>query len=193
MIHHLQLGVWSFLASPAQGLKESTQGGGLNLPRLVDGFVEGSRSLASNVVLAVSTATAKTTDAARKGLINLGLDKLEVTGQLASQEHCAAFLLMLRCGSAIQVFQESASLLEGTQVFWKTSDKNVNSTMSTQQCQLNNVNSTTSTRNVIHSLQTHKHPLAVQHPASEMLTAPTSSHVHRLSLSSSHSCIKLSI
>ena len=111
MIHHLQLGVWSFLASPAQGLKESTQGGGLNLPRLVDGFVEGSRSLASNVVLAVSTATAKTTNAARKGLINLGLDKLEATGQLASQEHCAAFLLMLRCGSAIQVFRESASLL----------------------------------------------------------------------------------
>ncbi|DBA81627.1 TPA: hypothetical protein ACH3X1_007382 [Trebouxia sp. C0004] len=79
VIHHLQLGVWSFLASPAQGLKESTQGGGLNLPRLVDGFVEGSRSLASNVVLAVSTATAKTTNAARKGLINLGLDKLEAT------------------------------------------------------------------------------------------------------------------
>jgi len=111
VIHHLQLGVWSFLASPAQGLKESTQGGGLNLPRLVDGFVEGSRSLASNVVLAVSTATAKTTNAARKGLINLGLDKLEATGQLVTQQHCAPFLLMLRCGSAIQVFQESASLL----------------------------------------------------------------------------------
>ncbi len=103
VIHHLQLGVWSFLASPAQGLKESTQGGGLNLPRLVDGFVEGSRSLASNVVLAVSTATAKTTNAARKGLINLGLDKLEATGQLASQQHCAPFWLMLCSGSAIQI------------------------------------------------------------------------------------------
>jgi hypothetical protein len=117
VIHHLQLGVWSFLASPAQGLKESTQGGGLNLPRLVDGFVEGSRSLASNVVLAFSTATAKTTNAARKGLINLGLDKLEATGQLATQQHCAPFLHMLRCWSAVQVFQESASLLAINNVY----------------------------------------------------------------------------
>lgn len=82
VIHHLQLGVWSFLASPAQGLKEGTRGGRLNLPRLADGFVEGARSLASNVVLAVSSATAKTTSAARKALISLGLDQLEVTGQL---------------------------------------------------------------------------------------------------------------
>ena len=80
VLHHLGLGVWSFLASPAQGLKESTQGGGLNLPRLIDGFVEGSRSLASNVALAVSTATSKTTETARRGLISLGLDKLEATG-----------------------------------------------------------------------------------------------------------------
>lgn len=82
MIHHLGLGVWSFLASPAQGLKESTQGGGLNLPRLLDGFVEGSRSLASNVALAVSTATSKTTETARRGLISLGLglDSLEAPG-----------------------------------------------------------------------------------------------------------------
>lgn len=84
VIHHLQLGVWSFLASPAQGLKEGTRGGRLNLPRLADGFVEGARSLASNVVLAVSSATAKTTSAARKALISLGLDQLEVTGQLQS-------------------------------------------------------------------------------------------------------------
>ena len=81
MIHHLGLGVWSFLASPAQGLKESTQGGGLNLPRLLDGFVEGCSSLASNVALAVSTATSKTTETARRGLISLGLDKLEATGR----------------------------------------------------------------------------------------------------------------
>ena len=81
VIHHLHLGVWSFLASPAQGLKESTRGGHLNLPRLLDGFVEGSRSLASNVALAVSSATAKTTNAARKGLVSLGLDRLEATGQ----------------------------------------------------------------------------------------------------------------
>lgn len=80
MIHHLGLGVWSFLASPAQGLKESTQGGGLNLPRLLDGFVEGCSSLASNVALAISTATSKTTETARRGLISLGLDKLEATG-----------------------------------------------------------------------------------------------------------------
>ena len=84
VIHHLGLGVWSFLASPAQGLKESTQGGGLNLPRLLDGFVEGCSSLASNVALAVSTATSKTTETARRGLISLGLDKLEATGQSTS-------------------------------------------------------------------------------------------------------------
>ena len=80
VIHHLGLGVWSFLASPAQGLKESTQGGGLNLPRLLDGLLEGCSSLASNVALAVSTATSKTTETARRGLISLGLDKLEATG-----------------------------------------------------------------------------------------------------------------
>ncbi len=83
VIHHLGLGIWSFLASPAQGLRESTQGGGLNLPRLINGFAEGSRSLTSNVVLAVSTATSKTTATARRGLISMGLDKLEATGQSA--------------------------------------------------------------------------------------------------------------
>lgn len=87
MIHHLGLGVWSFLASPAQGLKESTQGGGLNLPRLLDGFVEGSRSLASNVALAASTATSKTTETARRGLVSLGLglDNLEAPGHKTGQ------------------------------------------------------------------------------------------------------------
>lgn len=88
VVHHLGLGIWSFLASPAQGLKESTQGGGLNLPRLIDGFVEGWRGLASNVVLAGSTATAKTTSAARKGLISLGFHKLEATGLCAPQLLC---------------------------------------------------------------------------------------------------------
>ena len=88
MIHHLGLGVWSFLASPAQGLKESTQGGGLNLPRLLDGFVEGCSSLASNVALAVSTATSKTTETARRGLISLGLgqDSLEAPGHKTGQD-----------------------------------------------------------------------------------------------------------
>ena len=85
MIQHLQLGVWSFLASPAQGLRESTQHGGLNLPRLIKGFSEGSRSLASNLVLAVSTATAKTTATARRGLASLGMDKLEATGWPAAR------------------------------------------------------------------------------------------------------------
>ena len=94
MIHHLGLGVWSFLASPAQGLKESTQGGGLNLPRLLDGFVEGCSSLASNVALAVSTATSKTTETARRGLISLGLDKLEATGRYPVL-HCTLSLFNL--------------------------------------------------------------------------------------------------
>ena len=80
VLHHLGLGVWSFLASPAQGIMESTQGGGLNLPRLLGGFVQGCHSLTNSVILAFTTSTAKIASAVRRGLTSLGLEKLEPTG-----------------------------------------------------------------------------------------------------------------
>lgn len=80
VLHHLGLGVWSFLASPAQGIIESTQGGGVNLPRLLSGFVQGCHSLTNNVVLAFTTSTVKIASAVRRGLASLGLDNMQATG-----------------------------------------------------------------------------------------------------------------
>lgn len=80
VLHHLGLGVWSFLASPAQGIIESTQGGGFNLPRLLSGFVQGCHSLTNNVVLAFTTSTVKIASAVRRGLASLGLDNMQATG-----------------------------------------------------------------------------------------------------------------
>lgn len=98
VLHHLGLGVWSFLASPAQGIMESTQGGGLNLPRLLGGFVQGCHSLTNNVLLAFTTSTAKTASAVRRGLVSLGLDRQEATSkpvallQLLNFSHCQHLL-----------------------------------------------------------------------------------------------------
>lgn len=84
VLHHLGLGVWSFLASPALGIVESTQGGGLNLPRLLGGFVQGCHSLTNSILLAITTSTAKAASATRRALASLGLDRLEATGILGS-------------------------------------------------------------------------------------------------------------
>ena len=64
MIHHLGLGVWAFLASPAAGLVASARGRGPL--RLAMGLVDGFRGLLAHVVFAISNAAAKWSGAARK-------------------------------------------------------------------------------------------------------------------------------
>jgi hypothetical protein len=64
LVHHLGLGVWSFLASPAAGLVQSARGRG---PRhLFAGVWSGTAALLRNVIFALSNATAKASGAARK-------------------------------------------------------------------------------------------------------------------------------
>ena len=64
MIHHLGLGVWAFLASPAAGLVASARGRGPL--RFAMGLVDGFRGLLAHVVFAISNAAAKWSGAARK-------------------------------------------------------------------------------------------------------------------------------
>ena len=64
LIHHLGLGVWSFLASPASGLVEGARRGAPE--RIAAGVVDGTRSLVTNTVYAFSNATAKMSGTARK-------------------------------------------------------------------------------------------------------------------------------
>ena len=64
LIHHLGLGVWSFLASPASGLVEGARRGAPE--RIAAGVVDGTRSLITNTVYAFSNATAKMSGTARK-------------------------------------------------------------------------------------------------------------------------------
>ncbi len=64
MIHHLGLGVWAFLASPAAGLVASARGRGPL--RFATGLVDGVRGLLAHVVFAVSNASAKWSGAMRK-------------------------------------------------------------------------------------------------------------------------------
>jgi len=64
LIHHLGLGVWSFLASPASGLVEGARRGAPE--RIAAGMLEGTRGLLTNTVYAFSNATAKISGTARK-------------------------------------------------------------------------------------------------------------------------------
>ena len=90
VLHHLGLGVWSFLASPAQGIIDSTQGGTFNLARLLGGFLEGCHNLTSSIILAFTDSTVKTAGAVRRGFASLGLDMQEATGGLASHHQASA-------------------------------------------------------------------------------------------------------
>jgi hypothetical protein len=60
----LGLGVWSFLAGPAAGLRDSARGRAPQ--RLAAGIALGLRGLVSNIVYGFSNATAKMSGAARK-------------------------------------------------------------------------------------------------------------------------------
>lgn len=64
LFHHLGLGVWSFLASPAAGLMDTARGRAPQ--RLAAGVALGLRGLVSNTVYGFSNATAKMSGAARK-------------------------------------------------------------------------------------------------------------------------------
>ncbi len=64
LIHHLGLGVWSFLASPASGLVEGARRGAPE--RIAAGMLDGTRSLITNTIYAFSNATAKMSSTARK-------------------------------------------------------------------------------------------------------------------------------
>ena len=64
LIHHLGLGVWSFLASPASGLVEGARRGAPE--RIAAGMLDGTRGLITNTVYAFSNATAKMSGTARK-------------------------------------------------------------------------------------------------------------------------------
>lgn len=90
VLHHLGLGVWSFLASPAQGIIDSTQGGTFNVARLLGGFVEGCHNLTSSIILAFTTSTVKTASAMRRGFASLGLDMQDATGGLTSRHQASA-------------------------------------------------------------------------------------------------------
>jgi hypothetical protein len=64
LVHHLGLGFWSILASPAAGFVDSARGHGPL--RFAEGVIQGFRGLFSNSIYAVSNATAKMSGAARK-------------------------------------------------------------------------------------------------------------------------------
>lgn len=64
LIHHLGLGVWAFLASPASGLVEGARRGAPE--RIAAGMLAGTRGLIANTVYAFSNATAKMSGTARK-------------------------------------------------------------------------------------------------------------------------------
>ena len=64
LFHHLGLGVWAFLASPAAGLMQGARGRGPQ--HLAAGFAAGLRGLLGNTVFGLSNATAKMSGAARK-------------------------------------------------------------------------------------------------------------------------------
>lgn len=90
LIHHLGLGVWSFLASPAAGLVESARSRG---PQpFAAGVVSGTQSLLSNLVFAFSNATAKMSGAARKGLLVLGVNRMDPSGTFSFTKDCLKFL-----------------------------------------------------------------------------------------------------
>ena len=62
LVHHLGLGVWALLASPAAGLVQSARGQGPG--RAAAGLALGLRSAAANTIFAVANAAAKMSGAA---------------------------------------------------------------------------------------------------------------------------------
>jgi Vacuolar-sorting-associated 13 protein C-terminal len=84
LLHHLGLGFWSFLADPAAGLVQSARGGGL--AQFTAGLSSGTRALLSNIVFAFSNATAKMSGAIRKGLLVMGLEHPQRSGELLIKE-----------------------------------------------------------------------------------------------------------
>lgn len=67
LVHHLRLGVWSFLATPAAGLVESAREWG---PRaFLLALQQGTTQLLANVVFAFSNATTKASRAAHRALV----------------------------------------------------------------------------------------------------------------------------
>ncbi|KAK2078489.1 hypothetical protein QBZ16_003329 [Prototheca wickerhamii] len=74
LVHHLGLGVWAFLATPAVGLVESAKGG--RPTHLVRGLLEGPRQAATHFAYALSNAATKATAAAQRALGALGVDRL---------------------------------------------------------------------------------------------------------------------
>lgn len=73
LLHHLGLGVWAFVSSPAAALM-----GDLNkwaLKTFLSGLVHGTQVLLQNLIFAISNATAKASSAARKGMLIWILDQ----------------------------------------------------------------------------------------------------------------------
>ncbi len=73
MVHHLGFGLYSFLMQPAAGLVGSARGQGLSA--IARGLEDGVKGLVSNVIIAVTNATAKASSQGRRSLAFLGLEQ----------------------------------------------------------------------------------------------------------------------
>ena len=67
LLHHLNLGVWSFLSEPAAGLMSTARGG--PLAALPQGVAAGTTSLAANTLFAFSNAAVKLLTSWRRSLL----------------------------------------------------------------------------------------------------------------------------
>ncbi|KAK9859292.1 hypothetical protein WJX84_004797 [Apatococcus fuscideae] len=72
VVHHLGFGLYSFLMQPAAGFVSSRQQG---LSAILHGLEEGVKALVSNVIIAVTNATAKATSQGRRSLAFFGLEQ----------------------------------------------------------------------------------------------------------------------
>lgn len=72
LLHHLGLGVWSFVAEPTAGLLEGARGHGF--AAFLKGVRSGTSALINNTIFAFSNATTKMSGAAHNRLLTLGLD-----------------------------------------------------------------------------------------------------------------------
>ncbi len=80
MVHHLGFGLYSFLMQPAAGLVGTARGQGFGA--IGHGLEEGIRALVSNVVIAMTNATAKGASQGRRVMSFLGLEQ-EAQGSIA--------------------------------------------------------------------------------------------------------------
>ncbi|KFM26705.1 Methionine gamma-lyase [Auxenochlorella protothecoides] len=104
LVHHLGLGVWSVLASPAAGLVESARS---RAPaQLLLGLAEGPRAAAAHFAFALSNAAGKTTAAARKAMSALGLDRY-------TAEYPHRPRRVERDGGSALIWRSGTSLLSG--------------------------------------------------------------------------------